>query len=147
MLRIFIVALVAFCLFRYVLMPMSIHGSSMEPTYRDGSFNFCFKFRYLLKNPKRFDVVGIRMAGEKVILLKRIVAQEGEVVEIRDGVLYVNKTKINEPYLKYPSDWNLSPRTVKQHHVYVIGDNRRVPMRIHNFGQTTVTRIVGGPLW
>lgn len=145
--RVLIVAFVAFCLFNYVLIPIRIHGGSMEPAYSDGSFNFCFKLRYLLENPKRFDVVGIRMAGEKVILLKRIVALGGEMVEIRNGVLYVNNTKIYEPYLQFSSDWNLSPRMVKQNHVYVIGDNRSVPMHIHRFGQTAVTRIIGAPLW
>ncbi len=145
--RILVTALIAVCVFKFILIPIRITGSSMEPAYKNGGFNFCFKLRYLFKNPERFDVVGIRMTGEKVILLKRVVAAQGEVVEIKHGVLYINGTKTDEPHLKYPSDWNLTPRKVKPNHVYVIGDNRSVPMSVHSFGQTPMTRIAGGPLW
>ena len=63
----------------------------MEPTYMNGDFNFCFKLRYIFSKPERHDVVAIRLAGEKVILLKRVVALEGEVVEIQKGNLFVIK--------------------------------------------------------
>lgn len=119
----------------------------MQPTYMNGGFNFCFKLRYTFSTPKRHDVVAIRLAGEKVILLKRVVALAGDMVEIKNGILFVNQKKIKETYVQGLSDWNLSPRTVDKNHVYVIGDNRSVPIHVHQFGQTSVSRIIGGPLW
>lgn len=119
----------------------------MEPTYRNGEFNFCFKLRYLLSEPERYDVVLIRLAGENAMLLKRIVALEGDVVEFRHGKLFVNGKQIHEAYVRYPSDWNLRPSKVYRNHVYVVGDNRNVPSHVHQFGQTPVNRIVGAPLW
>jgi len=113
----------------------------------NGGFNFCFKLRYMLSHVERHDVVAIRLAGEKVILLKRVVALEGDIVEFRDGTLFVNEEKADETYVRYPSNWNLSPREVDKDHVYVVGDNRSVPIDVHQFGQTPIERIIGGPLW
>jgi signal peptidase I len=113
----------------------------------NGDFNFCFRLRYIFSKPERHDVVAIRLAGKKVILLKRVVALEGEVVKIQKGALFVNEKKIDETYVHFPSNWNLSPRKVDKNHVYVIGDNRSVPIHVHHFGQTSIDRIIGVPLW
>ncbi len=119
----------------------------MRPTYTSGSMNLCFTPRYLFDAPARGDVVTIRMAGNRVMLLKRIVALEDDLVEFENGRLIVNGEKISEPYAAGPCDWGLPPRRVKSAHVYVVGDNRRVPMERHHFGQTPTSRIVGVPLW
>ena len=116
----------------------------MEPTYNNDSFAFCWRLKYLIKPPERFDVVGVRFAGNKVVLMKRIVALEGETVEFRRGLLYVNGTELNESYVLYHSDWNLPPRTVSSGHVYVVGDNRGTVMARHKFGEVNIMRIVGG---
>ena len=65
----------------------------------------------------------------------------------QNGNLFVNQTKVDEPYVRRPSDWNLALRRVDPGHVYVIGDNRSVPMHVHQFGQTPLNRIIGAPLW
>ena len=119
----------------------------MEPTYMNGDFNFCFRLRYIFSKPERQDVAAIRLAGGKVILLKRVVALEGDVVEFRNGALFVNRKKIDETYVRYPSGWNLSPRKVDKSHIYVVGDNRSVPIDVHQFGQTSIDRVIGAPLW
>jgi hypothetical protein len=36
---------------------------------------------------------------------------------------------------------------VESDSVYVVGDNRSVPMQNHFFGQASLPRILGGPLW
>jgi len=147
LIRLSAVAISAVILFSTVIIPFRVMGFSMEPTYLNGRFNFCFRQQYLFSEPKRHDVVVIRMAGEKVMLLKRVVAMGGEVVEFRQGMLFVDGRKIVEPYVRQPSTWNLPPRLVRLNHVYVVGDNRNVPINVHQFGQTTINRIVGAPLW
>lgn len=89
----------------------------------------------------------VRFAGNKVMLLKRLVALEGEGVEFRDGRLFVDGREIDEPYVRYPCNWNLPPRRVKRDCVYVVGDNRSSPMENHVFGQASIRRVIGGPLW
>ena len=118
----------------------------MEPTYRDGSFAACWRLKYLFASPGRSDIVTVRFAGHRVMLLKRIVALPGETVEFRKGILHLNGVPVDEPYVKHQSSWDLSPRTVEPGHVYVVGDNRGTVMARHRFGQVAVERIVGGVL-
>ena len=145
--RIGIVAAAAVIIFGYICIPLKIKGRSMEPTYHDGDVNCCWRLTYLFSSPKRHDIMLVRFAGQKIMLLKRVVAFEGETVEFRKGMLFINGSRLHEPYLKYPCNWNLSPRTVKKGRVYVIGDNRNVPIHQHDFGQTPLSRIIGTPLW
>ena len=146
-LRVILVALCAYLFFGHVLTPFVSRGMSMEPTYHDGSFNFIWKGKYWLSGPERQDVVTVRLAGERVVYLKRVVAFPGETVEFKDGVLFVNGKPQQEPYVKGPCSWNLPPRKVEPGQVYLVGDNRSMPMEQHDFGQTSERRIVGAPLW
>ena len=119
----------------------------MEPTYHNGSINFCWTLGTLLSKPQRHDVVAVRLAGQRVMLLKRVIALEGERIEFRHGKLLVDGNKIDEPYVRYPCDWNLPSRQVELGSVYVVGDNRSMPIGDHYFGQASIKRIVGVPLW
>jgi signal peptidase I len=147
--RLFLVAVGAWLFFGHVCMPTWIRGRSMEPTYRDGTFTFCWCPRYWFREPRVGEVVTVRLGGPRVMYLKRVVAVAGETVEFRHGRLWVNGKERAEPYLapERRCDWDLPPRMVKPVHVYVVGDNRAVPMDEHLFGQTETSRVVGGPLW
>ena len=50
--RIILFALAVYLFFKFVCLPFRVQGQSMEPTYADGGFNFCFKLRYVLNEPK-----------------------------------------------------------------------------------------------
>lgn len=147
LIRLGAVAVGAYVLCGHICIPTRIHGRSMEPTYRDGGVNFCWRLRYLFAEPAVGDIVVVRMSGTRVMLLKRVVAVAGDVLEFRQGQLHVNGKQVTEDYVQGPCDWQLEPRTVKSGHVYVVGDNRAVPMASHRFGQTAVDRIVGGTVW
>jgi signal peptidase I len=147
LIRVFAVALFAYLFFGYACIPFVIKGSSMEPTYHNGGANFCWTGRYLFSEPKRHEVVLIRFAGSKAMLLKRVVALEGERVEFHHGKLFVDEKESDEPYVRYPCRWDLSPRQVEKDCIYVVGDNRDMPMEDHLFGQASMKRIVGAPLW
>ncbi len=145
--RILLLALNCYLIFTYLLIPLRIQGQSMEPTYTDNSFAFCWSLQYLLSPPERLDVVTIRYSGRKVMLLKRIIALPGETVAFKNGLLFVNGKLQAEPYVHYHSNWDLPTRTVKPGHVYVVGDNRGTEMSLHHFGQVKIERIVGGVLF
>ena len=147
LIRVSLVALLAYLFFGYLCIPFSVQGISMEPTYHNGGVNFCWRLRYLFSEPKRQEVVTVRFAGSKVMLLKRVIAFEGEKVEFRNGTLFVDGKEIEEPYVRYPCHWNLSPRQVEKDCVYVVGDNRSMPIESHHFGQASKKRILGMPLW
>ena len=113
----------------------------------DGGFNFVWTPAYYFSKPARGDVVALRFAGNRVLLLKRIVALEGQRVEFIEGVLFVDGEPLEEPYVKFPSNWDLDPRIVEEGNLYVIGDNRDVPIDAHVFGQAPLYRLVGRPIW
>ncbi len=145
--RVLIVAAVAYMFFGHLCLPLRMDGCSMEPTYHDGGVAFCWRLSYAFSQPDRHDVVVIRMAGPSVMLLKRVVAFEGETVEFREGRLLVNGEVLAEPYVQGPCDWNLESVQVRQGNVYVVGDNRAVSSDVHMFGQTALNRVMGAPIW
>lgn len=147
LLRIVLVALCAYVFFGHICIPFRIKGRSMEPTYHNGGFNFCWRPAYFFTAPARHDLVLVRLAGSKVMLLKRVVALEGQRVEFRNGKLFVNGLEVDEPYVRYPCNWNLPPRQVREGYLYVVGDNRTMPMTNQSFGQALSERIIGAPLW
>ena len=132
---------------RFVAYPVFVRGPSMEPTYAARGFDFVNLLAYRFRAPRRGEVVAVRWAGRRKLLLKRLLAFEGETVEFRDGVCYVDGAPLAEPYVKYDAGWTLPPRTIAPGHVYVMGDNRGVPPDVHVGGETARRRLVGPLLW
>jgi signal peptidase I len=144
--RLATIIILGYIVFSFVITPMFIKGASMKPTYSSKGFNFCWRGKYLFSEPERGDIVIIKFT-KNISLLKRIVALPGDIIFIRNGVLYLNGKAQKEDYVKNPCDWNLAPRKIKPGHVYVIGDNRSMPIGQHRFGEVSKKRIIGGPLW
>src|SRR6266849_1111104 len=57
---------------RFVLLPIRVEGASMLPTYKENGVNFVNRLAYVWSQPKRGDVVGIRLAGPHIMFMKRI---------------------------------------------------------------------------
>ncbi len=146
-LRMAVVAVASLLLFYFVLVPVRLRGKSMEPTLENGSLHFILTCSYLFSEPEAGDVVGIRLAGRRVLLLKRIVAVGGETVSFRDGSLFVDGSLREEPYLRSECDWNYGERKIGAGNYFVVGDNRAVPMENHDFGEVPGKRIAGRLIW
>ena len=59
--------------------------------------------------------------------IKRVIGIPGDVVEIRRGTVYVNRERIDEPYLDRAADTrSFAPRTIPDGMLFVMGDNRLV---------------------
>ncbi len=145
--RLAIVAAVTFFLFGYVMRPFRVAGRSMEPTYTEGSLLLGSRFRYAFREVRRHDVVFVKLAGPSIMYLKRVVGLPGDTVAFRKGALYVNGKRQEEPWLRLPCDWNQAPVEVEPGFLFVVGDNRSMPIGQHQFGQVLKARIFGGPLW
>lgn len=142
--RIVVLVVVSLVLFKFVLQPIRVHGGSMLPSYREGGIHFVNRLAYLFHKPRRGDVVAIRMlAGEHVMYMKRIVGLPGETVAFRQGRLYVNGRRLEEPYVKSACYWEHGPEQVGADEYYVVGDNRDMPWGDHEKGRPTRDRIVG----
>lgn len=138
-------ATVLVCLF--LLRPMVINGESMMPTYSSRGFTFAFLPYFKLYAPQRQQIVILKHAGFNTFLLKRVLAFPGETVEMRNGILYVNGKAVDEPYVKYPCNWNMSSREVPKGKIFVLGDNRSMPMHNHMGGLIDHDRLAGVPIW
>jgi signal peptidase I len=151
-----IVVLVVTCVivFKFILLPIKVDGISMSPTYKDGSIRFINRLAYLQHEPRRGDVVGIRLGGTNVLYrtpsvmyMKRIVGLPGETVNFANGQLFINGTALDEPYMNGPCDWNSSPATVGSNEYFVVGDNRSMPREYHFHGRVGKDHIVGKVLY
>ncbi len=122
-----IVALVALvCLFTFLFRNASVIGDSMVPTLQDGDrlvlLDRVSDYRY-------GDIVVIDRYVDKP-LIKRIIAVEGDRLDICDGRVYVNGNMLTEPYIQGETvlrDFE-GPTTVPEGKVFVMGDNRSVSL-------------------
>jgi signal peptidase I len=140
-----IVVLVAVCILlrQFVLLPIRVQGISMQPTYHTGQINCVNRLAYLRHEPQRGDVVSVRLAGDSIMLMKRIIGLPGESVAFHEGKTYINGKPLDEPYLKKPCDWEEGPFECATNEYYVVGDNRSMPFGLHTQGRAVRDRIVG----
>jgi signal peptidase I len=121
-----------------------VHGPSMEPTLMDGERLLVSKTAYKLGKPKRGDVVVLRYPLDPSRdYIKRIVAVEGDTVELRLGRLYVNGILQEEPYVRYPGLYNMDSLVVPENTVFVMGDHRTDSEDSRFFGPVDVSLLKG----
>ncbi len=143
-----IVIWVTVCLlaYKFVVVPIRVHGISMMPTYQEGRVNFINRLAYLFHEPRRGDTVAIKLAGDHVMYLKRIIALPGETLEFRGGHAYINGQMLAEPYVEYPCNWDHPSEKIAPGEYYVVGDNRSMDFSEHYQGKAWRKQIVGKTL-
>lgn len=141
-----ITALVVFVLFSVVAGLAVVQGDSMKPNLTDGIVALFYR---LDKSYEVNDVVIFYPDGEAQLLIKRIVAIAGDVVDINDttGKLMVNNViQDNDTILGKTEarDGGVTfPYTVPEGSVFVMGDNREVAMDSRDFGAVETNKLMG----
>lgn len=131
----------------FVVQAFKIPSGSMEPTLLVGDYLLVNKFIYgykfplidkrilTFKKPERGDVIVFKYPVDPdKDFIKRVVAVEGDTVEIRDKKLYINNKLFEIPQAVYrdpviipkelaPRD-NYGPVKVPKDSLFVLGDNR-----------------------
>jgi signal peptidase I len=143
MLRAAALVSVAYIVFGHALIPVRGAGPSMQPTLRDGQLVLVNRFAYWRSEPTRGDIVALRLAGPSVLYIKRIVGMPGDRVRIEAGTVYVNDTALTEPYVRRRQRWQVPETVLATDEYLMIGDNRGMPMHMHDFGKARRERIVG----
>lgn len=138
-----VLVVTAGAIFGVVLLPVRLVGISMEPAYRDGGFTFANRLAFAWRQPARGDVVAIRMAGLRVVYVKRIVGLPGERVSIAAGIVAIDGRPLDEPSVRDRAPWSMPPVALDVDEYFVIGDNRAMAMEHHEFGRVRRDRIVG----
>lgn len=87
----------------------------------------------------------IGLATPQSEFIKRVIGLPGDVVEGRDGSVFVNGVRLDEPYLKQPDlpIRPFGPVTVPVDSLFVMGDNRRASQDSRFFGPIPVDDVVG----
>jgi signal peptidase I len=112
---------------RFVILPTVVVGESMEPTLRP--WDVVWMRRTRAYEPRRGDVVMFRTADHPPLrFIKRVVALPGETIALSNGVVWINAVSLAEPYTTLNPSWELPATNVPPGRVFVIGDNRAVPM-------------------
>lgn len=137
------VVLGAYLLLSYVLLPVRGAGISMFPTITTGDIKFVSTITYRWREPRRGDIVAVRMAGRHVVYLKRIVAMPGERMRFVKGVVHINGVALDEPYLQNQADWRSDEIALGPSEYFVVGDNRSMQMYEHDMGVVSRDRFIG----
>lgn len=121
----------------FVIQPVKVEGTSMQPRLVDQERIFVNRFIYRFADIQRGDVVVFWYPRDPVkSFIKRVVGIPGDTVEIRRGVVSVNGVEIQEPYLKSEfRDYESYRRTVvPPDHYFVLGDHRNSSNDSRNWG-------------
>lgn len=137
---------VVFLMFRFVIGFSFVKGDSMLPTLHDGEVVF---YTRIHKDFKNNDIVSVRIpSGEYYV--KRIIATEGDTIELRDGRVYINQELLDEPYVEgstLEQEGNVKyPMTLTEGQIFVMGDNRYESMDSRFFG-VIGERQIKGKIW
>jgi signal peptidase I len=137
--RIVVLAAVSAVTFGWILTPVRADGDSMLPTYSSGKLTLVNRLAYVSNRPRRGDIVAIRLAGPRVVYIKRVVGLPGERIAVTDGDVTINGAPLVEPYVRHPGAWNVQEVTLAPDEYFVVGDNRGAS----DFGRVDADRILG----
>ncbi len=141
----------------FVAQPVVVEGTSMLPQLHNGERLIVNKLIYyhfpwleqrgLWTNLSRGDVVVFWYPkNPSASYVKRVIGLPDETVELRNGVVFINNQKLDEPYLDTTLNLgqaNLSPTLVEKHHYFVMGDNRDNSSDSRIWGQVPEKYIYG----
>lgn len=131
----------------YVVQAFKIPSGSMIPTLLVGDHILVNKFIYgtkipftdkrilVFKKPAKGDIIVFKFPeNPKKDFIKRVIATEGDIIEERNKIVYVNGKQIEEPYARHVDSYlrpgiidprdNFGPIKVPKNKVFVMGDNR-----------------------
>ena len=142
-----IAILLALFIRAFIVQAFKIPSGSMKNTLQIGDHILANKFIYGVKlpyfnttiipykKPQRGDIVIFKFPLDpKKDFIKRTIGVSGDIIEIRDKKVYVNKKRLEQDYAIYtdlriipkamqPRD-NFGPITVPEDSIFVMGDNR-----------------------
>ena len=155
----------------FVVQAFFIPSGSMEDTLQINDRVLVSKFSYRLTEPGYPDVVvfesplgqripepdpgplqslmdnvmqGMGLKSSEQDFIKRVIATEGQTVQVKDGALFVDGRRLDEPYRKDETPMQDSgPTTVGADKVFVMGDNRSNSEDSRVFGPIPESSIVG----
>ena len=143
---IFFAALTAIVIVVFVVQPVRVEGTSMQPNLADQERIFVNKFVYHLSDIQRGDVVVFWYPKDRSkSFIKRIIGLPGEVVEVGQGIVYVDGKPLQEHYLlsEYVDYYSYPPVKVGRDSYFVMGDHRNSSNDSRHWGCVPASSIFG----
>lgn len=150
-------ALIFLGIHTFVAQPYEIQQQSMESTLMPEQYVLVDKLTPRWAAYSRGDIVVFNAPSEwetqaGVPFIKRVIGVPGDRVEIRDGEVYVNGGRLDEPYRfavngvpqptepspDGPTDW-----TVAEGELFLLGDHRDDSLDSRSFGAVPLDHIIG----
>lgn len=137
-----------------IIEPVKVESSSMMPTLLLGDYILVKKHIGQNNHPQRSAIVAFTPPNDPLkTYVKRIIGVGGDIIEIKDKLLFVNNisqveryTANNEPTVFPP---NISPRdnfgpvTVPENKLFILGDNRDNSLDSRFWGFLSVDKVKG----
>ncbi len=130
----------------FLYRPVKVEGTSMTPLLSDQERIFINKFVYRFEPIERGDVVVFWYPLDRSkSFIKRVVALPSETVEIRQGRVYVNGKRLEEPYVppQFADLSNYGPLRVSADEYFLMGDHRSSSNDSRVFGPVPSRYIYG----
>ena len=122
----------------------------MEPNFPKDLHVMVNKFAFFFRKPVRGEVIMLDSPVDPSKgLIKRVIAVEGETLEIREKKVYIDGKKLDEPYTYfshpetiYIGD-NIPPVQVPEGTLFVMGDNRDNSADSRDWGFLDIEKVKG----
>ena len=147
-----VLAIILYFAISFAVQAVHVEGLSMYATLDDNDYLIANKIDYRLHPPQRGDIIILRPpTSNSTDFIKRVIALPGERLLIRDGIVYIDGHKLDEPYLpeawttlNNPAPWSVGDGAViPANEYFVMGDNRNRSQDSRIFGPITRDRIDG----
>jgi signal peptidase I len=113
----------------FLYQPVKVEGTSMMPSLVDQERIFINKFvyRFGIGDIARGDMVVFWFPGDPTkSYIKRVIGVPGDTVEVDNGTVIVNNTRLEESYVlnEYRDRQSMAPFKVRSDEYFVMGDHR-----------------------
>ena len=132
--------LAALMISSFIISHTKIPTGSMMFTINPGDHMIVNRLPYYYRDPHRGEIAVFRFNGEN--LIKRVIGEPGDIIDIVDSNIYVNDEKLQESF--YLKDLNSTykfsgsdlsfPYKVPEGYYFMMGDNRKNSMDSRYFG-------------
>src|SRR5260370_27317689 len=150
--EVIVLAIILYFGISFAVQAVHVEGLSMYATLADNGCRIANKIDCRLHAPQRGDIIILRPPTDNSKdFIKRVIALPGEKLLIRDGFVYINGHKLDEPYLpeawttfNNPPPWSEGDGAViPPNEYFVMGDNRNRSQDSRVFGPISRDRIDG----
>ena len=142
-------AILAFGIRSCVAEARFIPSESMLPTLEIDDRLIIEKISYRFRKPERGDVVvfsptdALKQEKFNEAFIKRVIGLPGDVVEVREGNVYVDGEKLTEKYILDAPNYDYGPVEVPEGQYLVFGDNRNNSYDSRYWGFVPIENLIG----